>query len=140
MARIKLDFPENPAFSTEIPLRIGDLNYSGHLGNDAVLALAHEARVQFLRSHGWTELNIDGVGIIMADAAIVFKSEGFYGDVVVIEIAVSDLAALGCELYYRLTNKKTGNEIARIKTGIVFFDYDKRKPVSMPDVFRSAFR
>ena len=48
MSRIKLALPDRWTFSTELPVRISDINYGGHLGNDAVLALAQEARVRFL--------------------------------------------------------------------------------------------
>ena len=49
MARVKLQLPANFLFSTEIPIRISDINYGGHLGNDAVLSIVHEARIQFLQ-------------------------------------------------------------------------------------------
>jgi len=139
MPRIKFDLPNNFHFSTEIPLRITDINYGGHLGNDAVLSLAHEARIRFFREHGWTEFDVGGAGIIMADAAIMFKAEGFYGDVLLIEIAVDDMTELGCDLLYRLTSKESAKEIARVKTGIVFFDYKSRKPTRVPESFRLAF-
>lgn len=139
MPRIKFDFPDQFHFSTEIPLRITDINYGGHLGNDAVLSLAHEARVRFFHEHGWTEFDVEGVSIIMADAAIMFKAEGFYGEVLLIEVAVDDMTELGCDLLYKLTSKESGKEIARVKTGIVFFDYKSRKPTHMPESFRSAF-
>ncbi|HLA68382.1 MAG TPA: thioesterase family protein [Bacteroidota bacterium] len=140
MPRIKFDLPNKFHFSTEIPVRIGDINYGGHLGNDAVLSLAHEARVRFFRHHGWTELDVEGASIIMADAAIMFKAEAFYGDVLIVEVAVDDLTDLSCDLLYKFTNKESRKEIARVKTGIVFFDYTSRKPIRMPESFRSAFR
>lgn len=139
MARIKFDLPNRFDFSTEIPPRIGDINYGGHLGNDAVLSLAHEARVRFFREHGWTELDVEGASIIMSDAAIMFRAEAFYGDVLTIEVAVSDMSDVSCDILYRLTNKESGKEIARVKTGIVFFDYKARKPTRMPESFRKAF-
>lgn len=139
MARIKFDLPDKFHFSTEIPLRIGDINYGGHLGNDAVLSLVHEARVRFFRSRGWSELDIAGASIIMSDAAVMFKAEAFYGDVLVIDVAVGDMSDAGCDLLYRLTNKDNGKEIARVKTGIVFFDYKARRPSRMPEAFRKAF-
>ncbi|NDG84238.1 MAG: thioesterase, partial [Proteobacteria bacterium] len=61
MPRIKIDLPERFAFSTELSLRITDINYGGHLGNDAVLGLVHEARVRFLKHHGFSETEIGGV-------------------------------------------------------------------------------
>jgi len=36
--------------------------------------------VQFLRHHGYTELDMGGVGLIMADTNIEFKNELFYGE------------------------------------------------------------
>ncbi|MEK6565270.1 MAG: thioesterase family protein [Bacteroidota bacterium] len=137
MPRAKLDLPSKFHFSTEIPLRIGDVNYNNHLGNDTVLSLIHEARVRFWNKHGYTELNIEGVGTIMSDAVIVYKSEAFYGDVLTIDVAVADLQRVGFDFVYLLTNKKSGKEVARAKTGIVFFDYDKRKIADMPEKFRA---
>ena len=57
MARIKIELPEKFIFSTEIPLRISDINYGGHLGNDAVLSIAHEARIRFFNKHGFKEID-----------------------------------------------------------------------------------
>ena len=49
MARVKLTLPDACHFHTEVAVRIGDINYGGHLGNDAVLSLAHEARLQYFK-------------------------------------------------------------------------------------------
>ena len=139
MPRIKLDLPDRFHFTTTIPIRITDVNYREHLGNDAVLSLCHEARFRLLRSHGWTEMDIQGTGIIMSDAAIVFKSEAFYGDTVRIEVAVLEIGSAGCDMVYRMTNEATEKEIALVKTGIVFFDYTNRKPKPVPEAFWKAF-
>jgi len=138
MNRVKLQLPRKFDFETEIPVRITDLNYSGHLGNDSVLTIAHEARVRFLAQHGFTEQNIAGRGIIMVDAAIVYKAESFYGDVIRVEIALINFDKYGCDIIYRLSNKQSGKEIARIKTGIAFFDYHAHKLTPMPEQFRQA--
>ena len=72
MPKTKLLLPEHFPFTVEIPVRITDLNYGGHVGNDSILSLIHEIRVQFLRHHGYGELNVAGVGLIMADVTIEF--------------------------------------------------------------------
>lgn len=138
MPRSRLDLPERFLFTAEVPLRVSDINYGGHLGNDAVLSLAQEARVRFLRSHGWSELDVAGVGIIMTDAVVVYRSEAFYGDVLTIDVAVADLQQLGFDFLFRMVNKGSGKEVARVKTGIVFFDYATRKPAPIPKEFRSV--
>lgn len=139
MARIKLDLPDSFQFSTEISIRISDINYGGHLGNDAVLSLAHEARVRFLQRLGFTEKDIGGTGIIMSDAVVIYKAEGFYGETLTIEVAVNEFSSRGCDFLYKLSNKENGKEIARVKTGIVFYDYENKRIVSVPVIFKSRF-
>ena len=77
MSRIKLQMPQQFSFSTTIAIRISDINYGNHVGYDAVLSLIHEARVQYLASNNFTELQCGGVGLIMSDAGIEFKKEIF---------------------------------------------------------------
>ena len=136
MPRIKIELPPKFIFSTEIPLRISDINYGGHLGNDAVLSIFQEARIRFLNQFGYSEISIEGSSIIMVDAAVQYKSQGFYGDVLIVELNVDDIQRSGCDFIYRATNKITGKEIARGKTGIVFFDYKNSKLVSVPEAFK----
>ncbi len=138
MARVEIDLPERFLFSADIAIRIGDVNYGGHLGNDAVLSIAHEARVQFLRSHGWTELDIDGIGILMVDAAVLYLVEGKHGMVLRVEVGAADTRTRGCDLLYRFTDRETGDEIARVKTGLVFLDPATRKLVRIPEAFRKV--
>lgn len=138
LARVEIELPETFPFATELPVRIGDVNYGGHLGNDAVLSLVHEARVRFFARHGWTELDVGGPGIIMVDAAIVYAAEGVWGMNLRAEIAVAELRTRRCDLVYRLTDAATGKEIARAQTGIVFFDYSARRIVHVPEAFRRA--
>lgn len=135
MARVKLQLPSTFPFATEIPVRVTDVNYGGHLGNDRVLAIIHEARVQFLNALGLSELDIGGVGTIMVDAVLVYKSEAFQGDVLRIEVATGEFHKFGCDVFYKLTNKATGREVARVKTGLAFFDYKRRKLTTAPQVF-----
>ena len=123
-----------------LSVRIDDINYGGHLGNDAVLSLMHEVRIRFLKEYGYSELNIDGAAVIMVDAVIQYRSEGFHGDQLIAEVAVMDFQNTNCDFYYRLTNKDTGKEIARAKTGIAFYDYERKKTISVPQQFKSKFQ
>ncbi len=134
MPRIKLEMPERYIFSTTIPIRISDINYGNHLANDALLSIIHEARLQFLMSLGYSELDVEGSGIIMGDVAIIYKSQAYYGDTLKIDVAVGDFSRKSCDFYYRIT-KGDEKVVAMCKTGIVFFDYDNGKPVNVPDYF-----
>jgi len=138
MARIKINLPEKFIFSTDIQPRITEINYGGHLGNDALLALAHEARARFLAAHQWSEMDVGGCGLIMVDAALMYLAEIFYGTTLRVEVAVTDMSRIGCDFVFRLTDRENGREAARVKTGMAFFDYRKRKVVRMPEGFRNT--
>ena len=134
MARIKIQVPSEFRFFTAIPVRITDLNYGGHVGNDTVLSIIHEARVQFLLSHGYRELDVEGVGLIMSDVSIEFKSELFYGDVVTARVAAGDFSGVGFDIYYRLEKgiPSESRIVAIAKTGMVCYDYSINKIVKTP--------
>ena len=135
MTRVKIDLPEKFIFKTELPVRITDINYGGHLGNDSVLSIVHEVRIRFFSKHRFSEKDVCGAGIIMVDAAVQYKAEGFYGDVLTIEVGIKDITKTGCDIVYQLTNKETEKVIAIVKTRIVFFDYKTRKVVPIPEGF-----
>lgn len=136
MARIQIDFPEQILFTTTIEVRVTDLNYGGHLGNDALLSLLHESRVRFLHALGFTELNVAGVGIIMADAGIQYKSEAYSGEILTIEIAVADFSKVSFDIFYRVHSN--GRIVAIAKTGIVCYDYAAKKVMPVPAAFAAA--
>ena len=134
MSRIRIDLPDKFTFTTSIPVRITDVNYGGHVGNDTVLSIIHEARMQFLKKYGFEELKFGGVGMIMADVGIEFKSELFYGDVITASVAIKEFGPISFDIFYKL-EKDTGSAkelVALAKTGMVCFDYDKKKIVRVP--------
>ena len=138
MARIKLEMPEEFGFATELPISIGDINYGGHVGNERFLALAHEARIRFLADRGYTELDIEGLGLIITDAALVYKSQVFHGQSLSGEVAAADFNKYGCDFYYRMSNLASGQVAALVKTGMVLMDYDAGRPALLPEKFRAA--
>jgi 4-hydroxybenzoyl-CoA thioesterase len=136
MPRIQIQLPSHFAFSTDITLYQSHMNYGGHLDNALLLTLVSEARVRFLVSLGYTELNVEGVGIVVADAALQYRSEAFRGEVMVVRMGATDLGSKGCDLVWSMTEQITQREVARGKTGIVFFDYTSRQVAPMPPAFR----
>ena len=136
MDRIKVILPDHFPFSCTIPLRISDINYGGHLGNDSVLSIVHEARVQFLRSLGYTEMDIEGAAVTMTNAAIEYIAEGLYGDTMKVEVGVAAGDDAICDFVYRLTSLTSGKLVARVRTGIVFLNRETKKIIRVPTKFR----
>jgi acyl-CoA thioester hydrolase len=139
MARIKLEIPEKIIGTFVIRVRISDINYGNHVGNDAFVSLVHETRVQWLQQYGYTELSVEGIGLIMSDLALEFKSESFYGDVVELILGVDDISRVGFDLYYQLFAKRnTGNILlAYAKTGMVCYDYKAKKVAPVPEKLKA---
>lgn len=135
MNRIKIDLPASFRFSTMLTIRITDLNYGGHVGNDTFLSLIHEARQQFLNAHGYAELSVAGTGLIMADAAIEYKKELNHGDQVKISVAADGFDRLGFDLFYQLELvTETGTVLAgKAKTGMLCYDYAQNKKMPVPE-------
>ena len=134
MPRVRLTLPQQFSFSTEIPVRVTDLNYGGHVGNDSFLSLIHELRVQFLRHHGYQEMDMAGVGLIMADVTIEFKSELFYGDILRGSVAAGEFSRVEFELYYKL-EKLSGDKwicVSTARTAMVCYDYKAKKIARVP--------
>ena len=141
MARIKIVIPENIIARIQVPVRITDINYGNHLGNDALISIIHEARVQWLKLLSYTELDVEGSSLIMGDIAVEYLSESFYGDMLQIGISITEISRVGFELYYAIETTREGKtiQVARAKTGMICYDYTIRKVVSVPDKFRERF-
>ncbi len=135
MARVTVEAPQRWLHRVRLTVRVADVNYGGHLGNDRVLGLAHEARVRWLAGLGLSEADVGGVGLIMADAALVFRAEAFLGDELDVNLGGTDVRRSGFDLVYRLVRATDGVEIALVKTGMVCFDYGARKVARIPESF-----
>jgi 4-hydroxybenzoyl-CoA thioesterase len=52
-------------------------------------------------------------------------------------MGAADFGSKGCDLLWCMSEKTTNREVARGKTGIVFFDYATRKVTQVPANFRA---
>lgn len=136
MSRIKIQLPEKWHFETTLTVRITDINYGNHLGNDRLLGLLQEARVRWLNQFGWTEKLEGSTGLIMVDAALRFRAEAFFGDELVIKLGVAEWSGHGFVIAYLVTRTATGDEVARARTGMVFYDYAERRIAGAPAGFQ----
>lgn len=130
MPRFKLKELDKYTYSIEIPIRITDINYGRHLGNDSMISILHEARFRFVQQIGFIdELE---AGMILQDLCVQFKAETFYNDKLTVHIGIDEISNHSCRIYYKVTNMEM--KIAALaETGIVFIDYATKKLCSVPD-------
>ena len=140
MGRVKIKFPDKNSLSVLlIPVRISDVNYGGHVGNDSILSIIHEARMLMLANSGYTEMDAGGNSMIMADVMIAYKGEAFYGDILTVSVYAEEITERTFDLLYHISTRRGEQifEIAHAKTGMVCFDYKTRKIAQMTEEFRS---
>ncbi len=134
--KIKIDFPEHVMFETELIVGIWHINYGNHMDNSAPLQLAHEARLQWLKSLGLSEDNIGSdIGMVMVDSAINYLAEAFHGDKLKIQLSIEIESTLSFRLYYRFIRTSDNKPIAIVTTRMVGFDYKRRHPAALPKEF-----
>ena len=141
MARLKLEFPEDQYyFSTQLTVRVTDINGANHLGNDSMISMISEARARFLFEFGVPDTgNANGVGIIVTDLATTYKAEAHARDQLLFEVGVMDFNAYGGDIIFRITRPRDGRLVAMAKSGFVFFNYQTSQVTPMPEEFLVKF-
>ena len=134
MPRLKIDLPGHRLASFTIPVRITDVNYGNHVGNNAMIEIIHEARFRFLQKHGFTELDAGGIALIMSSISVEFKNECFYSDLLEVELYVGEISRVEFELFYKIHTERNGKIVLIVlaKTTMVGFDYEVKKVKSIP--------
>ena len=139
MARLKINIPEKMLASFIIPLRITDINYGNHVGNNAFVEIIHEARMQFLNQNGLAELNPSGTSLIMSELLVEYKKEAFYKDELTVSVFSGEISRAGFELFYLISAMRDNQRIiiAHAKTGMVCYNYQTKKVQAITEELRS---
>src|SRR5918993_1908489 len=134
MPRIKLQIEGDVLFRTSLTVRISDINYGNHVGNDAFVSMIHEARVQWLKTKEFSELDVQGTGLIMSDLIMEFKQESFYGEHLQVELIKGEVSKVSFELYYNIYTTRNGARqlLCKAKTGMVCYNYSEKKVSTIP--------
>ena len=135
MSRLKIELPQKILASLSIPVRITDINYGNHVGNNAIVEIIHEARAQFLKQQDATEMDIGGTSLIMSELSVEFKNEAFYNDTLDVKIFSGEISRVNFELFYEISTKRNEQKIiiAYAKTGMVCYNYKIKKIESVPE-------
>jgi len=138
MPRVKLSERSSYEFRHTLTVRATDINYAGHVGNEALLSLVHEARYQFMKRLGFDTVAVQQlkVGLIIADLAINFKAEAYAQDDLDIECQIDELEEKSFRLFHRI--RREDQVIALVETGLVAFDYQTRAVAPLTKEFLTA--
>lgn len=138
--KIRFD-DERIMFKTSVPVLVSHLNYGNHLAHDAVLNIAQETRVRWLKQHQISELALDGsIGYLVTKVNASYKSEAFHGDVLDIEMYIDDATDKKFSFVYKLTNNLTGKVVALVKSEQAYFDHIEKKISNVPEKFQAIIK
>lgn len=132
MPKVKLVEAEKYVYEWTVPLRITDMNMGGHLSNDIMLQVMHEARHRYVQSRGFKDERF--AGVIVSDVIVNYKKEVFYNDILTVFIAFDEVSKISLRMLYKIVNLEK-EVVALAETGIAFIDYQTRKLAKIPDCF-----
>ena len=120
-------------FTTDIQMRFRDIDGMGHVNNAVYLSYVELARTQFYMQFA-NRKTLDEIGFILAHVDIDFESQALWGDQIRVSVWPSKIGTSSFTLSYEVSEKRSGRILARAKSVLVSYDYEKKKskPVS-PD-------
>ena len=135
MPRVKLDELPSYEFQHHLTVRVTDINYAGHLGNETLLGLVHEARAQFLKQLKFNTIIQDDqhIGVIIADLVVNFRAEAFAQDQLTIDCQIGDIGERSFRLFHRI--RRAEQVIALVESGTVAYDYLAGEVILLPQEF-----
>jgi acyl-CoA thioester hydrolase len=120
-----------------IPLavRYTDYDTKGHVNNAIYLTYFEMAR-----AHAWRELlkMPDEPTFILAEATVRYVSAAMIGEALEIEMRTGEIRTKAWAWEYLIRCTDDGRTVAEGKTVQVWFDYDVRKSVAIPNDLRGA--
>ncbi len=123
-------------FSIHLNVRAGDLNFGNHVGYQNYFLYFQEARIAYLKQFGFSELDIDGRAMMIAEANCRYQKELFLGDSLTIGCRVSELRKRLFTMDYLITRKRMA--CAEGSTTCLCLDYETKKAVRLPQKFTES--
>jgi YbgC/YbaW family acyl-CoA thioester hydrolase len=127
-------------FKLSVPLkvRMDDVNYGKHVGHQTYFSFFQEARIAYLAQFGFSELDISGYGMIIAEANCTYKNQLYYGDDITVGCGISVLGPKMFAMDYRISK---GDQICALGyTKSLCFDYGSKKVTKLPLEFATAVK
>jgi acyl-CoA thioester hydrolase len=120
-------------FSILLTVRVSDLNYGNHVGYQNYFSFFQEARIAYLGQFGYSEMDIEGYGMIIAEANCKYKKELFLHDGIRVACGIQQIKSKRFIMRYVITNDRT--VCAEGFTHNLCYDYQAKKVMRIPDAF-----
>ncbi|HLE50602.1 MAG TPA: thioesterase family protein [Anaerolineales bacterium] len=126
-------------FFHPIEVRYGDLDPQGHVNNACYLTYMEQARIAYIQSLGlWPGGTFLDIGIILAEAQVVFNSPILYGQKVRVGVRVSRLGNKSLTMDYLLEDAENGKRLASGSSVLVTYNYRDARSLPIPEDWRKV--
>lgn len=122
-------------FTTDIQMRFRDIDGMGHVNNAVYLSYAELARTQFYMQFAGKR-TLDEIDFILAHVDIDFESQAVWGDQIQVAVWPAKIGTSSFTLSYEITEKRSHRVLARARSVLVSYDYERKKPKPIPGDFR----
>ncbi len=126
-------------FTTDIQMRFRDIDGMGHVNNAVYLSYVELARTQFYM-HQANKRTLDEIDFILARVEVDFESQATWGDQIQVAVWPSKIGNSSFTLSYEVKEKRSGRILARAKSVLVSYDYERRKSKPISDEFRTLLQ
>nr|WP_281251867.1 thioesterase family protein [Virgibacillus ndiopensis] len=119
----------------EIKVRVSETDMLGHINNASYFTYMEVARLDFLQKLGIDVSNSEFT-IMLVSAKCDFIRQGYFGQILDIKTTVQKIGRTSFTLGSEMSDKKSGNMIAKGEVTIVYFDILNQKPAQLPEAFK----
>ncbi len=129
--------------STEVKVRFADCDMMGHVNNAHFLTYMEQGRVEYFKK--FPELNFLELkrelecSLILAEISCTFKSPAYLNEILVVSLGTTELKRSSIVMEYEMKEKTTGRLVAIGRSVGVYYDYQQKKSVSLPESIRKRF-
>ena len=124
-------------FFHPIEVRYGDLDPQGHVNNACYLTYMEQARIAYIQTLGlWPGGTFLDIGIILAEAQVVFNSPILYGQKLRVGVRVSRLGNKSLTMDYLLEDAENGKRLASGSSVLVTYNYRDARSLPIPEDWR----
>lgn len=120
-------------FSIPMTVRFSDLNIANHVGYQHFFSYFQEARIAYLKQFDYSEMDIEGYGMIIGEANCRYKQELVENDQVQVACGVTEVKSKGFVMEYQIS--KAEMICATGYTKNFCYNYQAERIIRPPEAF-----
>lgn len=124
--------------STEVVIRFSDTDAMGHVNNARYFHYMEEGRVEYIRRlfpEKSMKDSFECFPFILGKIECSFRSPAFTGEVLQVNLGVTDIGNKSFTIQYELIEKLTQRIVAEGSSVLVMYDYKNHKTIPISDEF-----